>query len=111
MQDIKSFVDTAPSFMEQKKDFDVTLKKVEKISGSLLERIIKLAVKGLSRMDKLSDVCKFISTTLNSRYGEEQSWICMASTDSNMCGYVPRCKGYIQFTVDEYYFLVVSTFI
>ena len=96
---------TLDSF-ESKKPLSVKLKKIQKLSGIQVERIAKLSIKALSKIDSLSNACEYIATSLKVMYGNEQSWICMASADPNMCGYIFKCKGYVQFMLSDHYFLV-----
>eukprot|EP00826_Nyctotherus_ovalis_P059138 TRINITY_DN819_c0_g1_i1.p1 TRINITY_DN819_c0_g1~~TRINITY_DN819_c0_g1_i1.p1 ORF type:complete len:110 (+),score=24.77 TRINITY_DN819_c0_g1_i1:169-498(+) len=95
--------------LEKQKPISATIKKVQRLSGSQVERIAKLAIKALMKSDSLASACEFISTILNARCGGEHNWICMASADPHMCGYLFKCKGYVQLMVDNYYFLVACT--
>eukprot|EP00826_Nyctotherus_ovalis_P034184 TRINITY_DN2808_c0_g2_i2.p1 TRINITY_DN2808_c0_g2~~TRINITY_DN2808_c0_g2_i2.p1 ORF type:complete len:111 (-),score=26.38 TRINITY_DN2808_c0_g2_i2:119-451(-) len=108
MEKTKTATDSSDSF-ELFKPMSVTLKKIQQLSTSQVERIAKLAIKAMAKTQSLPDVCKFISTSMNVKSGGALSWICMASTDPNMCGYLFRCKGYVQFMLGEHYFLVAST--
>lgn len=95
--------------LEKRKPIGATIKKVQRLSGSQVERIAKLAIKALTKSESLANACEFISTILNARSGSEYKWICMASADPHMCGYLFNCKGYTQLLVDNYYFLVACT--
>lgn len=87
----------------------VTIKNIQQLSNSLVEKIARLTLKSMAKTEALADVCKRISTTLNANCGGKHNWICMASIDPNMSGYLFKCQGYTQYMVDNYYFLVACT--
>lgn len=92
----------------QPEQLRVTVKKIKGLTHKQAEHIARLSIRAIAESNSLSDVCEYISTTLNAR-SNNQHWICMASTDPNMCGYLFKCKGYTQFALSNYYFLVAST--
>ena len=92
-------------------DGNISIKKVERLSEFQIDLICKLAIKGMCRGESLSDICKRISTRLNIKYNQRQNWLCIASSDHNMCGYISNCKGYMQFSLNDYYFLAATTYI
>ena len=86
----------------------VIIKKSQRLLISQQEFIAQLAIKAISKASTLPDICKVVSVSLNKAYGEDQNWICIASEDPKMCGYVYQCKAYVQFALGPYYFLVAS---
>jgi len=86
----------------------ISLKNVQKINKRQAEFIANEALSALEKHTSLSDVCKHISVKLNIKYGQNAKWICMASEDPKMCGYIFDVCQYMQFTIGKIYFLVAA---
>ena len=86
----------------------IEIKQVSGLTKSQIELVAKAAMVGREKVTSLSDLCQVVSTVLTMQESD-YNWICIASEDAGMVGYIGNCEGFMKFAYGKYCFIVGAT--